>query len=192
MLRFNRDGTFVDVFADNAGTSIDNVRGIDFRGTDLFVVYDGVAPNEGITVVDALGANLGLIITDASLWDVEVLPDNRFVVVDDGSNTVSLYEADGLTFTDLLIPGLSFPEQLDSHESPGPCSGFDPVRRECRELGGPFPKGVAPRFRGKASLLPGSGVTFFGVPRTGARAAGGGDAGLPVRLRSHRTDDLRW
>ena len=110
ILRFAQDGTFVDVFGSFPG---DNIRGIDFRGSDLLVAYGSgnFFFSGGVRVLDAQGVDQGDLVTGGGFWDVHVLPDDRFLAAQDFGNEVRLYEADGSAFTS-VVTGIAFPDQI--------------------------------------------------------------------------------
>lgn len=117
VLEFEPDGTFVGVFADGTD-GLDNIRGIDFFGTDLFVSdASGV-----IARFAATGARLPDLISDATLdpFDILLEPNGNTLVVDIAApNRVRFYPA-GSTTTFSHLLQRDFPQQL----KPNPAGGY--------------------------------------------------------------------
>ncbi len=117
VLEFEPDGTFVGVFADGTD-GLDNIRGIDFFGTDLFVSdASGV-----IARFAATGDRLPDLINDMTLdpFDILLEPSGNTLVVDIASpNRVRFYPA-GSTTTFSHLLQRDFPQQL----KPNPAGGY--------------------------------------------------------------------
>ncbi|MEM1030834.1 MAG: hypothetical protein AAGN82_10815 [Myxococcota bacterium] len=117
VLEFEASGAFVRVFAD-ATDGLDNIRGIDFFGTDLFV---SVA-NGTVARFAANGTRLDDFIDDTTLnpFDILLESNGNTLVVDIGSpDRVRFYPA-GSTTTFSHLLQRDFPQQL----KPNPAGGY--------------------------------------------------------------------
>lgn len=114
VFRYDQSGSFVGVFADE-GDGLDNLRGLDFRGNNLYVTMD--ATNDAVAVFDlntgVRGTNFAAG-TGFDPFDVFFLDDGRALVANIGtSDDIRLYDAAGTTFTSIFAPTTSFfPEQI--------------------------------------------------------------------------------
>ena len=117
VFEFEPDGTFVGVFAD-ATDGLDNIRGIDFFGTDLFV-----SDASGfIARFAATGDRLPDLINDVTLDPFDILLEgsgNTLVVDIADPNRVRFYPA-GSTTTFSHLLQRDFPQQL----KPNPAGGY--------------------------------------------------------------------
>jgi hypothetical protein len=108
VFRYTLGGAFVDAFADS-GDGLDNVRGIDFRGTELFVT-DG--NNDVIHRFDSGGVNQGAFISEADTFDIFFLEGGRSLVTNIGIDQMQLYGADGSLASNLFA--FDFGEQIQA------------------------------------------------------------------------------
>jgi MYXO-CTERM domain-containing protein len=109
--RHSKAGAVVDVYTDNAASGIDNVRGIAFRDSDLFVV----SANETVIArFNAAGVRQVDFVTGVDAFDILFLDDGRALVSDLGADEVVLYDAAGVFVSTLVssVDGLDFPEQI--------------------------------------------------------------------------------
>jgi hypothetical protein len=109
VFRFDMDGNFVDVFAD-AGDGLNNVRGIDFRGDELFVT----SGDDYVARFAADGTRLTDFINDGTdPFDIYFLDDGRALLADIQGTTdnVRLYNSDGSLSGELF--SINFPEQIN-------------------------------------------------------------------------------
>ncbi len=111
IFKFDASGTFLSVFAD-ASDGLDNVRGIAWRGNELFVTQDptGTA-NDAIARFAMNGARLANFINAENGFDIHFLPDGRALLADDPQNVVELYDANGNFLSSVFT--VSFPEQIN-------------------------------------------------------------------------------
>jgi hypothetical protein len=107
VFRFNMDGSFFDVFADDTD-GLNNVRGIDFRDGNLYVT----SGDDFVAVFDGPHSRLPDFITGVDPFDIHFLDDGRALIADILADDVRLYNADG-TF-DSTIFAVNFPEQISS------------------------------------------------------------------------------
>ena len=116
VLEFEPDGTFVGVFADGTD-GLDNIRGIDFFGTDLFVSdASGV-----IARFAATGDRLPDLINDTTLDPFDILLEasgNTLVVDIADPDRVRFYPA-GSTTTFSHLLQRDFPQQLKRNPAGG-------------------------------------------------------------------------
>jgi hypothetical protein len=116
VFRFNMDGTFFDVYADNTD-GLNNIRGIDFRDGLLYVT----SGDDYVAVFDGPHNRLADFINDGSdPFDIHFLPDGRALLADiyGSTDAVRLYNADG-SFNSVVF-SVNFPEQIQSDsELPG-------------------------------------------------------------------------
>lgn len=111
IFKFDGSGNYLGVFADGSD-GLDNVRGIDWRGNELFVSQDptGTA-NDAIARFDMSGTRLSNFITGENGFDIHFLPDGRALLADDPQNVVELYDANGVFLSSVFT--VSFPEQIN-------------------------------------------------------------------------------
>jgi hypothetical protein len=104
---FDRQANFLYVYAD-ASDTLDNIRGIDFRGDHLFVTTNA----RKIQEFDGPHSRIGAFIDDVnSSFDIFFLNDGRALLSNNSGNNVRLYNADGSFAQDLF--SISFPEQIN-------------------------------------------------------------------------------
>jgi hypothetical protein len=113
---FNSTGTFLYEYA-NDTDGLDNIRGIAFRGTHLFVT----SGNDYVAEFDGPHSRLPDFINDGSdPYDLFFLDDGRALLADIQGSTdnVRLYHANGTLDTELFQ--ISFPQQImNDTVSPG-------------------------------------------------------------------------
>lgn len=112
IVRFEVDGTYVGVFAD-AADGLDNVRGIDFRGDELFVSVSPAGPTF-VARFDMNGNRLADFVADLSdPFDVLFLPNGTMMLADIADpDNVRLYDVGGGNFTQLAP--IDFPQQIQA------------------------------------------------------------------------------
>lgn len=110
IVTFNPDGSFHTIFADQSD-GLDNLRGLDFRGTELFV---SVSPAGGAFVArfDSAGMRLADFVADASdPFDILFLPGGTMMMADIAPiDNVRLYDVGASSFTPLR--DIDFPQQI--------------------------------------------------------------------------------
>jgi hypothetical protein len=116
VFRFDSDGNFVDVYADGTD-GLNNIRGIDFRGNELFVT----SGDDYVARFDAPHNRLPDFIADGSdPFDILFLDDGRALLADIQGSTdnVRLYNSDGTLAQEIF--SVNFPEQIQTDtEKPG-------------------------------------------------------------------------
>jgi hypothetical protein len=108
VFRFDISGTYIDTFID-ASAGVNNIRGIDFRGTHLFVT----SGDDYVAEFDDTGTRLADFINDGSdPFDILFLPDGRSLMSDIQGSTdnIRLYNIDG-SFNSVIFT-VDFPEQV--------------------------------------------------------------------------------
>ena len=112
VFRYDLTGNYVDTFV----SGYNNLRGIDFRGGNLFIT----SGDDYVAEFDGAGNFLGNFIQDGSdPFDIFFLPDGRSLMANIQGTTddIRLYEADGMSYTSLF--SVSFPEQIQYMASTG-------------------------------------------------------------------------
>ncbi len=110
------NGTYLYTYAD-ATDGLDNIRGIDFRGTELFISKGGTGGTGGKCIARFSGPHIRLpdFITSTSgidPFDIIFLPDGSCLIADIAGTTDNIrsYSANG-TLLQILFP-INFPEQV--------------------------------------------------------------------------------
>lgn len=115
IVRFEPDGTFESIFASSVTYGgIDNVRGMQFRGNELFAsVSPGAAEfNDAVARFDIDGNYLGNFVEDSSdPFDVLFTSAGTMMVANIADpDDIRLYDVDGTSYMDLL--DINFPQQI--------------------------------------------------------------------------------
>ncbi|KYK23166.1 hypothetical protein AYK25_02175 [Thermoplasmatales archaeon SM1-50] len=118
------NGTYLYTYAD-ATDGLDNIRGIDFRGSELFISKGGTGGTGGKCIARFSGPHVRLpdfIPSSSGIdpFDILFLPDGRCLIADIAGTTdnIRLYYANG-TLQQILFP-VNFPEQVQFDSlSPG-------------------------------------------------------------------------
>jgi hypothetical protein len=108
VFQYDTTGTLIGAFAD-ASDGLNNIRGIDFFGTDLYVTDSG---SNRIAVFDSMGAALADFTTSVDAFDILFLNDGRAMLTEIDTDDVRLYQAGGGSFTSLI--STDFPEQVQA------------------------------------------------------------------------------
>jgi hypothetical protein len=109
VFRFDMDGNFVDVFADDTD-GLNNVRGIDFRDDELFVT----SGDDFVARFASDGTRLTDFVNDGSdPFDIYFLDDGSALLADiaGSGDNIRLYNADGSLSGELF--NVNFPEQIN-------------------------------------------------------------------------------
>jgi hypothetical protein len=112
VFRFDMDGNYVDTVV----SGLNNLRGIDFRGGNLFVT----SGDDFVAEYDLDGNFQGNFIDDGSdPFDIYFLDDGRSLLanIQGTDDDIRLYGEDGQSFDSLF--SISFPEQIQSMPSTG-------------------------------------------------------------------------
>ncbi len=107
---FEVDGSFRSIFVDQSD-GLDNLRGIDFRGGDLFLsVSPAGAPF--VARFDASGSRLADFVDDGSdPFDILFLPSGTMLMADISEpDNLRLYDVDASSFVELTA--IDFPQQI--------------------------------------------------------------------------------
>jgi hypothetical protein len=111
---FDQAGNYLSTYAD-ASDGLDNIRGIDFRGTHLFVSTSPTSSPKCIAEFSGPHIRLPDFIQDGSdPFDILFLPDGRALVADIAGSTdnIRLYSATGVL--QQVLFQINFPEQIQT------------------------------------------------------------------------------